>query len=227
MAIEKLEYGKYYHLYNHAVGGLNLFRVPGDYKHFLSQYDKYISTIAETFAWVLMPNHFHLLVRIKEEDEIGFYKPLNINTADRAFKFETIADLSAFGEPESVDVNKLKRPNPTKHFSHLFNAHSKYINKRHETRGALFERSFKRKRIDNEEYLKRVVMYIHDNPVHHGFCEHPMDYPWSSYQACISLKPTKLAREAVIGWFDDEAIFKYMHEKAADTEEIARWLKIT
>lgn len=28
--------------------------------------------MADTFAWVLMRNHFHVLVRIKEEEEIGF-----------------------------------------------------------------------------------------------------------------------------------------------------------
>jgi hypothetical protein len=33
-------------------------------------YDKHISPIADTFAWVLMRNHFHLLVRIKEEEDI-------------------------------------------------------------------------------------------------------------------------------------------------------------
>ena len=34
-------------------------------------YEKYINPVAETFAWVLMVNHFHLAVRIRDEEEIS------------------------------------------------------------------------------------------------------------------------------------------------------------
>ncbi|HPR84549.1 MAG TPA: hypothetical protein PLG33_00780 [Prolixibacteraceae bacterium] len=69
-------------------------------------------------------------------------------------------------------------------------------------------------------------MYIHNNPVHHGFCDHPVEYPWSSYLTCISIKPTKLHREQVIGWFDNQANFKYMHNQKVQVERIEQWLKI-
>ncbi len=63
---EKLEAGRFYHIYNHAVGKLDLFKDAQNYEHFLSLYDKYISPVADTYAWVLMKNHFHVMVRIKE-----------------------------------------------------------------------------------------------------------------------------------------------------------------
>lgn len=44
-------------------------------------YGKYIAKIAETFAWCFMPNHFHFLVRIKDEEDIGFI-PRNNNLPD-------------------------------------------------------------------------------------------------------------------------------------------------
>ena len=69
---EPLEYGRYYHIYNRAIGEENLFRHHENYEYFLRLYDKYINPVAETFAWVLLPAHFHLLVRIKEEEEIGY-----------------------------------------------------------------------------------------------------------------------------------------------------------
>jgi hypothetical protein len=62
---EKLEHGHFYHIYNHGVGARDLFRCEENYLHFLSLYDKFIEPVAETYAWVLMPNHFHVLVRIK------------------------------------------------------------------------------------------------------------------------------------------------------------------
>ncbi|WP_193323852.1 hypothetical protein [Marinifilum sp. N1E240] len=41
-------------------------------------------------------------------------------------------------------------------------------------------------------------MYIHNNPVHHGFCSHPIE--WSSYLTYVSPKPTKLKRSETIEW---------------------------
>ena len=62
--------------------------------------------------------------------------------------------------------------------------------------------------------------------VNHGFCEHPIGYPWSSYASCVSIKPTKMHREEVVGWFDDRANFIAMHRRNIDREKIEQWLKI-
>lgn len=37
---------------------------------FLQQWDKYISPIAITYAYCLIPNHIHFLVQIKKEEEV-------------------------------------------------------------------------------------------------------------------------------------------------------------
>jgi len=68
--IEKLVFGSYYHLYNRGINSCNIFKEPENYEYFLGLYDLYPSPVADTFAWVLMPKHFHFLVRIKEEDDI-------------------------------------------------------------------------------------------------------------------------------------------------------------
>ena len=67
---EHLEQSQYYHIYNHGVGGRDLFADTNNYEYFLALYDKHLSPVVETYAWVLMKNHFHLLVRIKEESEV-------------------------------------------------------------------------------------------------------------------------------------------------------------
>jgi putative transposase len=215
--------GNFYHIYNRGINGCNLFREPGNYEHFLELYDKYISPVAETFAWVLMPNHFHLLVRVKED---VVYKYSNADRSVDAVRFEeqkwqtiSLSDLSACEAPDSVTMMKHKIPKPHLHFSHLFNAYSKYFNTCTGRHGALFERPFKRKEITDNDYFRQMVLYIHHNPVHHKFTEHAMDYPWSSYLTCISVKPTKLERDTVIGWFDNEANFKYLHDQFVDNEE--------
>ena len=55
----------FYHIYNRANGNEKLFASDDNYIYFLKQYNYYISPIAKTFAYCLMPNHFHFLVQIK------------------------------------------------------------------------------------------------------------------------------------------------------------------
>jgi putative transposase len=73
-------------------------------------------------------------------------------------------------------------------------------------------------------YFKGVVIYIHQNPVHHGFCQHPLEYGWSSYLSIISIKPSKLNRTVVLGWFDDKVNFKRLHDKKIDIDSIDKYL---
>ena len=58
--------GYYYHIYNRGNNGENLFVEDRNYRYFFELYIRYIYPIADTYAYCLMKNHFHLLVRMKE-----------------------------------------------------------------------------------------------------------------------------------------------------------------
>ncbi len=73
---------------------------------------------------------------------------------------------------------------------------------------------------------KLALIYIHTNPVHHEFVAHPVEYPWSSYQSCISTKPTKLKRNEVVDWFDDSNNFKVVHKSKIDFINLEKWLEL-
>jgi putative transposase len=183
-----LEHENYYHIYNHAVGGRKLFKESENYRYFLHLYNKYIGDIADVFAWVLMPNHFHFLVRLKPE-------PPHLTG---------LKDLSGVAKPHQC-------------FSNFFNAYTKAFNKRYGCRGAMFERPFRRKLIDSEFYLKQLILYIHNNPVHHGFLAKPEDYEWSSYSEILSNSPAFVMRETVVDLFDDIHNFKAVHKLFANS----------
>lgn len=204
----------YYHIYTKGVNSCDLFLEDDDYNRFLTLLDRYIEPIANIFAWCLMKNHLHLLIQVSEN--IG-YKFFNRDRSEE-LKWET-QDLSLC-EPHA------RLPNPSRHFAHLFNAYTKPFNAKHNRKGNLFQRPFKRKQIDNLIYFKRVVTYIHHNPIHHGFSDHPMEYPWSSYLTCITYKSTKVKRETIIGWFDNLVNFKDAHEHKLDVFQIEKWLEI-
>lgn len=202
-----LEYGNFYHIYNRGINGCNLFRENENYEYFLHLYEKYISKVADTFAWVLMRNHFHLLVRIKRENEIGFMGETPEGLKNTSGSGE---NLSESYRPESVSNKKYK---PSSQFSHLFNAYTKAINKRYNLTGSLFEHPFRRVRVTSNDQLKYLVYYIHHNPIHHGFCEHFLEYPWSSYITMVSPKATRLKRTEVLDWFGDKSNFEKYHSK--------------
>ncbi|SDX22568.1 hypothetical protein [Flavobacterium degerlachei] len=196
---QSLEYGNYYHIYNRGINDENLFKETRNHEHFLNLYSKHIEPIAETYAWCLLKNHFHLLVRIKTFEEIMLHQ-------------------------QDYEIKKIIPPHQS--FGNLFNAYTKSINKSFNRHGSLFERPFKRKLIDNETYLQTLIKYIHYNPVNHGFCEHPIQYPWSSYQSCTSNKPTKLQRTKILSFFGDLENFKDCHKQSECFITLESYLEI-
>jgi len=66
-----LEYETYYHLYNRGNNSEIIFREESNYLYFLKLLKKYILPVADIFAYCLLNNHFHLLIRVKEENKIA------------------------------------------------------------------------------------------------------------------------------------------------------------
>ncbi|KQM67225.1 hypothetical protein ASE74_07110 [Pedobacter sp. Leaf216] len=65
-----LECETYYHVYNRGNNREIIFREESNYLYFLKLLKKYILPVADVFAFCLLNNHFHLLIRIKEEHKI-------------------------------------------------------------------------------------------------------------------------------------------------------------
>lgn len=186
--------GVYYHLYNHAVGDENLFRKHENYLFFLERYTRYIHPVAHTYAYCLMPNHFHLLVRIRTTDELSAHF--------REMKRRT--DL-----PPTVDY-----PNfVMQQFSNLCNSYAKSYNLRFNRLGALFVDYIRRKPVETDTYFTTLLAYIHRNPVHHEFCRNAADWPYSSLQSLSSTKPTRLERNAVLDWFGGIEQYIQFHQQ--------------
>lgn len=173
-----LETGQYYHIYNRGINGTNIFFDEKNYNYFLSKYILYLSDYLDTYAYCLMKNHFHLLVRVKET----------------AFENVTSKSNKGLHSPENIISKK---------FSDMFNSYTKSINKSKSRTGGLFETPFRRILVENEAYFTHLIWYIHNNPQKHGFVSDFREYPYSSYHSLLSSKPTKLAREDVSRWFGD------------------------
>ena len=64
-----LRFGVDYHIYQRSKSNQDLFTEEGDYAQFLAIYEQHISPVAGTYAYCLLPNHVHLLVRILTQEE--------------------------------------------------------------------------------------------------------------------------------------------------------------
>jgi len=179
---EILEADCYYHIYNRANGNEQLFLKEDNYSYFLQKYNSYISPIADTFAYCLMPNHFHFLVRIKDLPPSIFQK------------FQTFEKFAS------------------KQFSNLFSSYTQAFNKQNNRKGSLFMPRFNRIKITSHEYLINVINYIHQNPVNHELAENIEDWKYSSFNVFLSNKETNIRRDEIIELFDDIENFIYYHK---------------
>ncbi|MBY0425417.1 MAG: hypothetical protein K2Q22_07270 [Cytophagales bacterium] len=197
----------YYHVYTHANGSENLFRSEENYFYFLKRYAHFIHPVADTFAYCLMPNHVHFLIRVKSEEAlIGFWNE----------KYPA----KLIGEQKSLEVYENLQGLTPQQFSNLFNSYTKSYNKVYQRRGSLFIPNFKRKPVTNDTYFTALIHYIHANPVHQGFVKDILDWNWSSYHSLLSEKHTRLKREEVLEWFGGKDAFGSSHYKPLDRQII-------
>jgi REP element-mobilizing transposase RayT len=63
--LSPLQPGTIYHIYNRGVNGETIFREQRNYDYFFTLYARHIQAVADTYAFCLLPNHFHLLIEVK------------------------------------------------------------------------------------------------------------------------------------------------------------------
>jgi putative transposase len=182
--IPPLERGKTYHLYNRGINGEDIFVEQRNYPYFLKRWQDLVSPVTETFAFCLLRNHFHFLIRIKPED---------------------VFEKNEFtGEEKLLD--------PSNQLSKFFNSYAQSINKACNRTGSLFEHPFRRKEVSNDFYFSRLVVYIHFNAQKHGFVDDYRDWPHSSYSHHIHQNPTFINRQEVKDWFGNEKAYIDFHQ---------------
>ena len=183
--------GETYHIFNHANGHENLFAEEKNYDFFLSKLATYILPVCDIYAYCLMPNHFHLMVKIKEENELCLFWKKEFSITELEIKV-------------------------SKSFSNLFSSYTQSFNKVYKRMGSLFIPSMKKELINDDDYFLKIVHYIHANPVHHGFRFRMEDWKHSSYKIFLSTAATKLKRDFVLNEFDGIDQFILYHQQPID-----------
>lgn len=181
-----LEENCFYHIFNRGINSCETFSEDENYIFFLSKLKKYIVPYFEIYGYCLMPNHFHLLLKANRISKKQFQFSSGLHS-DRNF--------------HSKQIGK------------LISSYTQAYNKKYSRHGQLFESPFKRLMISDVDYLRRLMIYIHNNPKSIGFNFH--NYKYSSYNAIIGDKPTLINKES-LNWFDSIDNLIYSHN--ADVE---------
>jgi len=193
-----LEPEKYYHLFNHANGMENLFLSSDNYNFFISKYIQHISPIVNTYAYCLMPNHFHFAIQIKTKEQLENYINKNF-TNNKAKKWQSNIEWFI-----------------SKQFSNLFSSYTQAFNKQQNRMGSLFIPNFSRKEITSDEYIKQLIRYIHFNPVHHGFISDIKKWDYSSYNSIVLELDSCINQSELLEFFNSLEEFIEFHDDWGD-----------
>ncbi len=98
-------------------------------------------------------------------------------------------------------------------FHNLAFRYAQFYNRRHQTVGHLFQGRFKSILVSGTNYIKRLIRYVHLNPVRAGIVEKPEDYYWSSHKAyTMQTKYSWVSHAQGLQYFGDslnESLEKY------------------
>ncbi len=165
--------GATYHLYNRGNNRENIVVERENYRYFLRLVRRYLLPVMDVLAYCIMPNHYHLLVRIKQKSD--FLEKSDFS--DRAFD----------------DVS----PHISEALRRLSIAYTKAVNKRYGRVGVLFQGPYQVKAVTPERLLD-LSCYIHHNPVAAGFVAAATDWPFSSVREYLGQRDGTLPTPAPI-----------------------------
>lgn len=231
-----------YHVYNRCIDRQPLFRSADNYAFFLRRLDFYIRPVADILAYCLLGNHFHLCIRIKPLEEMGALTtrskpdalvyvgtPTHMPAGTPAPAPAPAPDLTTFTKLSNLAKMAQKSPHDivTHQFRKLFQSYAMAYNKQHSRVGTLFQTPFKRALVVENEYLRNLILYIHQNPQQHQLIDNFRDWNWSSFHSIMFRKKrgitnTQLTLEMVGGLQE----FLFLHQNPDNILQNQNWAKI-
>lgn len=179
-----MEEGKVYHVFNRGNNKENIFKEWKNYYYFLRLFKKYLDDYVEVLAFCLMPNHFHFMIRVKE----------NTNVIPQMDGTRTKCHIS-------------------EQFRRLFISYTQAINKQYGRTGSLFQKNFKKIEVKEESHFTVLIAYIHLNPVKAKLVKSCSDWKFSSYNSIINSHELNPISMEIVNWFNGKEEFINFHRE--------------
>jgi REP element-mobilizing transposase RayT len=149
----------------------------------------------------LLPNHFHIICRIRSIKAIKQY----LNVLDDADRLKT--EKAFLNNPEAL-FNELAEAQ----FHRFFTSYSMSFNKMFQRRGNLFQRAFKRVQLKTDEQFLQTLVYVHANAMKHKLVNSLTAHPFTSYHEYLSNAPGNLNRAYAFDLLGGKEGFIQFHE---------------
>ena len=134
----RLETDRFYYIFNRGVNSKPVFLNNENYRYFLQKVSLYLIPYFDIYAYCLMSNHFHFILKTKSErSEFSAYKDNGLHSEESFF---------------SKTIGK------------LISSYTQSFDKVYQRSGPLFESPFKRILIDSEDEMRNLIIYIHQSP---------------------------------------------------------------
>jgi putative transposase len=202
--IANFEENTFFHIYCKAVGNDVLFKKDENRIYFLKKYAEYTNGYVQTYAYCLLDNHAHWIVKCCSHDDLVLHltkiEKLNLKKHQQKFLNNEI------NFEEALEFQ----------FKDFFITYSLAFNKKYKRSGGLFINPFKRIRVSSDAYFTQLFVYIHANPLKHKVFQDFQSYKWSSYNSIISIAPTLIMRKEVLDWFGGKDQFIKTHIKMSE-----------
>ena len=198
----------YYHIYNRGNNRDQVFYKPDNYIYFLRKYGHYLNEWLDTYAYCLLHNHFHILAKVKNEEALSLSARKKLNNPK-------LEDLHTKDRISKAIIEQFRK---------LFITYVQAINIQEKRVGSLFQKTFKRKVIESDQYFSNVICYIHTNPSLHYSNVSYTDYPYSSYSTCLKNSFTKIKKNEVLDYFNGKEAFIKSHHEFISNKRSFSWM---
>ena len=205
----QIEKGYIYHIYNQGNNKQKIFLDRENYLFFLKKIKTYILPYADVLAWCLMPNHFHLMVYVRE---------LELPVKD--------GRLSVSLRHAESDKHASKHRTFNESIGIMLMAYTKALNKQKDRTGKLFREQTKAECVNcpkgitpsflkrngiteinilhpEKQYTQVCFNYIHQNPVKAKLAKQTTDWEFSSAIDYANLRDGKLINKKIAAEYVD------------------------
>ena len=185
-----------YHIYNQGNNKQKVFYSDKNYIFFLEKIKKHILPFADILAWCLMPNHFHLMLYVKENADThpmtSSHRMSNHNTNKTIQMSDLSQSIAIMLRSYTRAINKQEQKTGS-----LFRPHTKAIclSKAETITPSYFNSNYGTYlniSIPEKEYPQKCFQYIHQNPVNANLVDKEEDWEFSSYKDYCGLRNGKL-----------------------------------
>ncbi len=205
-----------YHIFNQGNNRQQIFFNRENYLFFLKKIKEHILPHADILAWCLMPNHFHLMVHVKEVEVP------DIGSENATATGGAIGSATQSRAPSNFPSNSPNNFN--KSIGIMLASYTRAIHKQENMSGSLFRSKTKAECITKptgitpayynttfgtllnipdpeRDYPQVCFDYIHNNPVNAGIVKTPAEWEFSSFIDYTGNRSGKLINKDVAELF--------------------------